>query len=58
MKTKYDNELLIKLKDEIEKEYINIYENTENFIDEIEINYPMGFSGIDWSQKKNYISIA
>jgi len=52
MKTEYDNELLIKLELEIKENKINVHENVESFINEIEANYPMGFSGIDWLEKK------
>lgn len=52
MKTIHDNELLEKLKTEIEENTIIIHENIEDLISEIEANYTMGFSGIDWDKKK------
>lgn len=52
MKTKYDNELLVKLEHEIGENKIKVHENINIFMDEIEANYPMGFSGIDWDKKK------
>ena len=52
METDYDKELLMKLKTEIAENKINIHNNIDDFINEIEINYPMGFSGIDWTEKK------
>lgn len=52
MKTIHDNELLEKLKTEIEENTIIIHENIEDIISEIEANYTMGFNGIDWDKKK------
>ncbi|WP_223560404.1 hypothetical protein [Chryseobacterium lathyri] len=52
MKTIHDNELLAKLKTEIKENTIIIHENIKDLISEIEANYPMGFSGIDWDKKK------
>lgn len=52
MKTQYDKELITKLENEITEKIIHIYENTDDFIKEIEDNYPMSSSRIDWVTKK------
>jgi hypothetical protein len=51
MGTNYDKELLIELKSEI-NDNITVHPNIDNFLKDIKINYPMGFSGIDWNKKK------
>lgn len=52
MRTRYDNELLVKLEPEINENKIRIHENINIFMNDIEANYPMGFSGIDWDKRK------
>lgn len=57
MNTNYDNELLEKLKNEIDKGLIIVHETTDQFVKDINANYPMGFSGIDWDKKKPLVFI-
>lgn len=49
MSSIYDLELITQFKSEIDKEVIIVHETISDFIFEIEHNYPVGFSGIDWS---------
>lgn len=51
METNFDKELLKQLKNELDKS-ITIHININDFLKDIKINYPMGFSGIDWDTKK------
>lgn len=52
MKTKYDNEILVEFENEILEDVIKVHENIDDFINQLEQNYPMGFNGIDWDKRK------
>jgi hypothetical protein len=51
-KTIYDIELLLSLKEKAPNIDILIHEMTDNFFEEIEKYYPIGFNGIDWKKHK------
>lgn len=52
MRTTYDIELLDLLKVKIQEGRIKVHENVDLYFGELEDNYPIGFSGIDWTKKE------